>query len=51
MVGVSGKYFERPSLMAPMILIDPLCTCASVWLAEKKVDVINPLAMSGTICG
>jgi hypothetical protein len=29
----------------------PLCACASVWLAEKRVDVISLLATSGTICG
>ena len=51
MVGTSGKYFERPSLMAPMIRIAPVCTCASAWLADRKVELIRPLAISGTICG
>jgi hypothetical protein len=51
MVGASGKYFERPSLIAPMILMAPVCTCARAWLADRKVEVIKPLAMSGTICG
>jgi hypothetical protein len=51
MVGTSGKYFERPSLIAAMILIEPACTCASAWLADRKVELIRPLAISGTICG
>jgi hypothetical protein len=51
MVCTSGKYFERPSLMAPMIRMAPLCTWASAWLAERNVELIRPLAMSGTICG
>ena len=51
MVGTSGKYFERPSLIAPMIRMAPVCTCASAWLADRKVDLIRPLAISGTICG
>src|SRR5437762_1190409 len=51
MVGASGKYFERPSLIAAITLIEPVCTCASTWLADRKVEVIRPLAMSGTICG
>ena len=28
-VGASGKYFERPSLIAPMIRMLPVCTWAS----------------------
>src|SRR5882757_1362931 len=51
MVGTSGKYLERPSLIAPMIRMAPVCTCASAWLADRKVELIRPLAMSGTICG
>ena len=29
----------------------PVCTCASAWLAERKVEVIRPLEISATICG
>jgi hypothetical protein len=36
--GTSGKYFERPSLIAPMMRIAPVCTWASAWLAERNVS-------------
>src|SRR6476619_4112275 len=39
-VGTSGKYLERPSLIAPMIRIAPVCTCASAWLADRNVELI-----------
>jgi hypothetical protein len=37
MVGASGKYFERPSLMAPMIQIDPFCTCATGKVLKREL--------------
>ena len=39
-LAASGKYYNRPSLMAPIMRIAPLCTCAR--LAERKVPLISP---------
>lgn len=36
-VGTSGKYFERPSLTAPMIRIAPACTAAAPgWPRQQR---------------
>jgi hypothetical protein len=45
MVGTSGKYFERPSLIAPMIRIAPVCTCANAWFADRKVEPLRALVL------